>query len=31
MGKICVCSDRASLPEVAGEFSPYIDIADRDA
>jgi glycosyltransferase involved in cell wall biosynthesis len=31
MGKICVCSDRASLPEVAGEFGAYIDIADRDA
>ena len=31
MGKICVCSDRASLPEVAGEFGVYIDIADRDA
>jgi glycosyltransferase involved in cell wall biosynthesis len=30
MGKICVCSDRASLPEVAGEFGIYIDIADRD-
>jgi glycosyltransferase involved in cell wall biosynthesis len=25
-GKICVCSDRASLPEVAGEFGVYIDI-----
>ena len=30
MGKICVCSDRASLPEVAGEFGVYIDIADLD-
>jgi glycosyltransferase involved in cell wall biosynthesis len=30
MGKICVCSDRASLPEVAGEFGVYIDIADPD-
>jgi glycosyltransferase involved in cell wall biosynthesis len=30
MGKICVSSDRASLPEVAGEFGTYIDIADRD-
>ena len=30
MGKICVCSDRASLPEVAGEFGVYIDIADFD-
>lgn len=28
VGKICVCSDRASLPEVAGEFGVYIDIAD---
>ncbi len=25
-GKICVCSDRAALPEVAGEFGTYIDI-----
>jgi glycosyltransferase involved in cell wall biosynthesis len=30
MGKICVCSDRASLPEVAGEFGVYIDIADLE-
>jgi Glycosyl transferases group 1/Glycosyltransferase Family 4 len=30
MGKICVCSDRASLPEVAGDFGVYIDIADPD-
>jgi glycosyltransferase involved in cell wall biosynthesis len=30
MGKICVCSDRASLPEVAGEFGVYINIDDRD-
>jgi len=30
MGKICVCSDRASLPEVAGEFGAYIDIGDLD-
>jgi len=30
MGKICVCSDRASLPEVAGEFGVYIDIANLD-
>jgi glycosyltransferase involved in cell wall biosynthesis len=30
MGKICVCSDRASLPEVAGEFGVYIDIDARD-
>lgn len=27
-GKICVCSDRASLPEVAGEFGVYLDIDD---
>lgn len=27
-GKICVCSDRASLPEVGGEFAVYIDIDD---
>lgn len=27
-GKIVVCSDRASVPEVAGEFGVYIDIAD---
>ena len=26
MGKICVSSDRASIPEVAGEFGVYIDI-----
>ena len=26
MGKICVSSDRASLPEVAGDFGVYIDI-----
>jgi glycosyltransferase involved in cell wall biosynthesis len=31
MGKICVCSDRASLPEVAGEFGVYIDIANLDS
>ena len=30
MGKICVCSDRASVPEVAGEFGTYIDITDHD-
>lgn len=30
-GKICVCSDRASLPEVAGEFGVYLDIDDLDA
>ncbi len=29
-GKICVCSDRASLPEVAGEFGVYIDIDDPE-
>lgn len=28
MGKICVSSDRASLPEVAGDFGAYIDIDD---
>ena len=28
MGKICVCSDRASIPEVAGECGVYIDIDD---
>ena len=28
MGKICVCSDRASVPEVAGECGVYIDIDD---
>lgn len=28
LGKICVCSDRASIPEVAGECGVYIDIAD---
>jgi glycosyltransferase involved in cell wall biosynthesis len=27
-GKICVCSDRASIPEVAGEFGVYIDIGN---
>ncbi len=26
MGKICVSSDRASVPEVAGQFGVYIDI-----
>jgi glycosyltransferase involved in cell wall biosynthesis len=31
MGKICVCSDRASIPEVAGEFGVYIDIDDVSA
>src|SRR5262249_18409088 len=30
-GKICVCSDRTSLPEVAGEFGVYIDIDDPRA
>jgi glycosyltransferase involved in cell wall biosynthesis len=28
MGKICVCSDRASIPEVAGDCGVYIDIDD---
>jgi glycosyltransferase involved in cell wall biosynthesis len=31
LGKICICSDRASIPEVAGEFGVYIDIDDVDA
>jgi glycosyltransferase involved in cell wall biosynthesis len=31
MGKICISSDRASVPEVAGEFGVYIDIDDVDA
>jgi glycosyltransferase involved in cell wall biosynthesis len=30
-GKICVCSDRASLPEVAGEFGVYVDVDDPQA
>jgi len=30
MGKICVSSDRASVPEVAGDFGVYIDIDDVD-
>jgi glycosyltransferase involved in cell wall biosynthesis len=29
-GKICVCSDRASLPEVAGKYGTYIDIDDPE-
>jgi glycosyltransferase involved in cell wall biosynthesis len=28
LGRICVSSDRASIPEVAGEFGVYIDIDD---
>ena len=28
MGKVCVSSDRASIPQVAGEFGSYIDIDD---
>ena len=28
MGKVCISSDRASVPEVAGEFGTYIDIDD---
>jgi glycosyltransferase involved in cell wall biosynthesis len=28
MGKICVCSDRSSIPEVAGACGIYIDIDD---
>ena len=27
-GKICVSSDRASVPEVAGDFGVYLDIAN---
>lgn len=30
-GKVCVCSDRASIPEVAGKFGVYLDINDTDA
>jgi glycosyltransferase involved in cell wall biosynthesis len=30
MGKICVCSERASIPEVAGDCGVYIDIGDAD-
>ena len=29
-GKICVCSDRTSLPEVAGKFGTYIDIDNTE-
>jgi glycosyltransferase involved in cell wall biosynthesis len=29
-GKVCVCSERASIPEVAGEFGVYIDIDDLE-
>jgi glycosyltransferase involved in cell wall biosynthesis len=29
-GKICVCSDRGAIPEVAGGFGSYIDIDDFD-
>jgi glycosyltransferase involved in cell wall biosynthesis len=29
-GKVCVSSDRASIPEVAGNFGVYIDIHDAD-
>jgi glycosyltransferase involved in cell wall biosynthesis len=31
LGKICVCSDRASIPEVAGDCGVYINIDDADA
>jgi glycosyltransferase involved in cell wall biosynthesis len=31
MGKICVCSDRTSVPEVAGDFGVYIDIANVES
>jgi len=30
MGKLCVCSDRASIPEVAGTCGVYINIDDVD-
>jgi glycosyltransferase involved in cell wall biosynthesis len=30
MGKICVCSDRASIPEVAGDCGVYINIDSVD-
>ena len=30
MGRICVSSDRSSVPEVAGDFGVYIDIDDFD-
>jgi glycosyltransferase involved in cell wall biosynthesis len=30
MGKICVCSDRASIPEVAGDCGVYINIDRPD-
>jgi len=29
-GRVCVCSERASIPEVAGEFGVYIDIDDPE-
>ncbi len=29
-GKVCVCSNRTSLPEVAGEFGLYIDIDNAE-
>jgi glycosyltransferase involved in cell wall biosynthesis len=29
-GKVCVCSNRASIPEVAGEFGAYMDIDDPE-
>jgi glycosyltransferase involved in cell wall biosynthesis len=31
LGKICVCSDRASIPEVAGDCGVYINIDDANA
>jgi glycosyltransferase involved in cell wall biosynthesis len=31
LGKICVCSDRASIPEVAGDCGVYINIDDAEA
>jgi hypothetical protein len=30
-GKICVCSTRASLPEVAGDLTPCLDLEDVEA
>jgi glycosyltransferase involved in cell wall biosynthesis len=31
MGKVCVCSSRASIPEVAGDCGVYVDVGDVDA
>jgi hypothetical protein len=30
LGKICVCSDRTSIPEVAGDCGVYIDVSNVD-